>query len=403
MRDPDQIYRRYQDLQSYVAWTDEDAGRVRSLGPLLGPHLPALVDDFYTEIERHPAAHRVFTGGPAQVDRLKRALLGWLHDLLTGPYDRDYAARRWRVGARHVEIGLDQVYTNVALSRLRDGLVRHLGESWPGDQNSLVAAIRSLNKLLDLDLAKIEDAYQSEYIARIQRRDRLASLGQIAGGIAHEIRNPLNVIKSSHYYLWTARTLSPEKRAEHMQRIERNVVLAEQVITTLTNFARMPMPELSPFALEPSIRQALGDSADPAGVEVEVDCPADLPPALGDAGQIRIALSNLIRNAGDAMPSGGRLTLRGRGLGDAVELAVIDTGVGIAPADLGRIMEPLFSTKARGLGLGLALVRMIVERNGGEIQVTSEPGRGSTFTLRLAAAPTEARPQERRGTLDPGG
>jgi two-component system, NtrC family, sensor kinase len=387
MRDPDRIYRRYLDLQSYVAWSDEDAARVRDLGPLIEPHLPALVEDFYAEIARHPAAHGVFTGGPAQVDRLKRALLGWLRDLLTGPYDRDYVARRWRVGARHVEIGLDQVYTNVALSRLRDGLVRHLGESWSGDRDGLVAAIRSLNKLLDLDLAKIQDAYQSEYIARIQRNERLASLGQIAGGIAHEIRNPLNVIKSSHYYLATARSVSPEKRAEHMRRIERNVILAEQVVTTLTNFARMPVPELRPFDLGPSLRQALSDSNMPAGIEAEVDCPADLPPALADPGQIRIALGNLIRNACEAMPSGGRLTLRGRGLGDAVEVAVIDTGVGIAPADLGRILEPLYSTKARGLGLGLALVRMIVERSGGGIEVASEPGRGSTFTVRLAAAP----------------
>ncbi len=186
-------------------------------------------------------------------------------------------ARRWQVGARHVEIGLDQVYTNAAMSRLRDGLVRQLGESWTGDRDGLVAAIRSLNKLVDLDLAKIEDAYQAEYIARIQSSERLASLGQIAGGIAHEIRNPLNVIKSSHYYLKAARNLTPEKRAEHMQRIERNVMLAEQVITTLTNFARMPMPDLRPFALEPGILQALEDSSVPGSVEIRVDCPADLP------------------------------------------------------------------------------------------------------------------------------
>jgi signal transduction histidine kinase len=387
MRDPDQIYRRYLDLQSYVAWTDADEVRVQDLRPLLETHLPALVDDFYAEIARHPEAHRVLTGGPAQVDRLKRALLGWLHDLLNGPYDRDYVARRVRVGARHAEIGLDQVYTNVALSRLRDGLIRHLGESWAGDQGGLVAAIRSLNKLLDLDLAKIEDAYQSEFTARLQRSERLASLGQIAGGIAHEIRNPLNVIKSSHYYLGTAQTISPEKRAEHMRRIERNVILAEQVVTTLTNFARMPVPDVKPFELEPRLRLVLEDSHVPAGIEAQVDCPADVPPALADPGQIRIALGNLVRNACEAMPSGGRLTLRARGEGGAVEVAVIDTGAGIAPGDLGRIMEPLFSTKARGLGLGLALVRMIVEKHGGGFHVVSEPGQGSTFTIRLAAAP----------------
>jgi signal transduction histidine kinase len=389
MKDPDQIYRRYQDLQSYVSWTEEDAGRVRALVPLLEPHLPTLVEDFYAEIARHPEAHAVFTGGQAQIDRLKGSLLAWLRDLLAGPYDRDYVARRWRVGARHVEIGLDQVYTNAALSRLRDGLVGFIGLTWPGDLAGRLATIRSLNKLLDLDLAQIEDAYQAEYTSRLQASERLATLGQVAGGFAHELRNPLNVIKSSLYYLRATRTPSPEKQAEHMQRIERNAELAEAVITTLTNFARMPVPELRSTALEPCLREALGDSPVPGGVEVEIDCPDDLPPALADPGQIRIALGNLIRNACDAMPSGGRLTLRGRRDGSGLEVAVVDTGVGIAASDLGRIMEPLYSTKARGLGLGLALVRMILEKHGGSLRAASEPGRGSTFTVRLTAAPGE--------------
>lgn len=144
MRDPDQVYRSYQDLESYVDWTGEDAERVRSLAPLLEPHFPALVEAFYTEIARHAETQKVFTGGQDQVDRLKGSLLAWLRDLLTGPYDRACVLRRWRDGVRHVEIGLDQVYTNTALSRLRDGLVRLLGESWTADLPSLVAVIRSL-------------------------------------------------------------------------------------------------------------------------------------------------------------------------------------------------------------------------------------------------------------------
>src|SRR5262249_59901126 len=116
------------ELQQYVEWTDDDARRVRSVAALLEPHLPALIDDFYDEIERHPDARKVITGGPAQVARLKGTLRRWIADLLAGPYDKDYVARRWQVGWRHVEIGLDQVYTNVALSRLRRGLLLVLQE-----------------------------------------------------------------------------------------------------------------------------------------------------------------------------------------------------------------------------------------------------------------------------------
>ena len=172
-----------------------------------------------TSTPRSPAIPRPIGSSLADSRRStgsRRRLLAWLRDLLTGPYDLDYVVRRWRVGARHVEIGLDQVYSNVALSRLRDGLIRLVGESWPGDRADLVAAIRSLNKLLDLDLAKIEDAYQAEYAARLQRSERLTTLGQIAGGVAHELRNPLNIVKTSLYFLNNARPPTPEKRAEHM-------------------------------------------------------------------------------------------------------------------------------------------------------------------------------------------
>ena len=173
-----------------------------------------------------------------------------------------------------------------------------------------------------------------------------------------------------------------------MRRIERGVDRANEVITTLSNFARMPVPELRPFAIERCVRDALDDSPVPAGVDVTLDFPADLPDVMADRSQIRIVMGNLIRNASDAMPSGGRLTLTGRCEGNDVTVAVADTGTGIKPDDVGRIMEPLFSTKARGLGLGLALSRMILERNKGTVHVVSEVGNGSTFTVHLIAAAT---------------
>ncbi|OAI52932.1 hypothetical protein AYO44_04595 [Planctomycetaceae bacterium SCGC AG-212-F19] len=179
--DPDRLYARYQELQQYVGWTEDDARRVQSVAGILQPHLAPLVDDFYAEIDRHPAARKVITGGQAQVERLKGTLVNWLGDLLSGPYDRDYVARRWRVGWRHVEIGLDQVYTNVALSRLRRGLLTALEQGWAGEPSDFFAVRRALNTLLDLDLAIIEDAYQAEFTARKQRFERARSEAAFRG------------------------------------------------------------------------------------------------------------------------------------------------------------------------------------------------------------------------------
>jgi signal transduction histidine kinase len=383
--DAAELYSRYRDLQTYVGWTDTDAERVRGVADLLRPHLPALIDDFYDEIQRHPGAMRVITGGDAQIARLKGTLQRWLEDLLTGPYDADYVARRWRVGWRHVEIGLDQVYTNVALSRVRRGLLLALQEHWPGELRDSLAARQSLNTLLDLDLAIIEDAYQAEHMDRQQRSERLAAIGQVAAGIAHELRNPLNVVKTSVYYLLNARNPTPAKTAEHLQRIERHVTGADGVITALSNFARMPLPSLKPLALGPCLQEALALNPLPENVAVALDCPAALPPVLGDRDQLLIVFGNLVRNAREAMPQGGRLTVAARLADGAVEVAVGDSGVGISPENLGKVLEPLFSTKARGLGLGLAIVRAILEKNRGSLRVASTLGKGTTFTVRLPA------------------
>lgn len=387
----EKIYQLYCELQRYVGWTDDDARRVNSVAALLEGSVVALIDDFYEEIGRHPEARKVITGGDAQIARLKQTLRAWLRDLLAGRYDRDYVKRRWMVGLRHVEIGLSQVFTNAALSRLRQGLLRALEAGWRGDPKELLGIRVSLNMLLDLDLAIIEDAYQTEFTQRQQRTERLAAIGQVAGGIAHELRNPLNVVKTSVYYLLNARDPSPEKLRQHLERIERQVGLADGVITALSDFARLPIPELSPVAVEPCLREVVELNNVPPSIRVSFDVPADLSPMLGDQRQLRIVFGNLIRNARDAMPAGGSLTLSARHIDSEVTVCVADTGGGIARENLERITEPLYSTKARGIGLGLAITRSIIEKHSGRLEVASELGKGSQFTVRLPAA-SEARP-----------
>ena len=157
---------KYFELQRYVGWTKDDEERVRAVADLLLGHASPLIDDFYDEIERHPRAAQVITGGNDQIMRLKASLRKWLEQLLKGPYDHEYVILRKGVGHKHVDVGLDQVYTNAALSRLRIGLANALHDGWQGSPAEMMHTLASLNKLLDLDLAIIEDAYQTEYLAR---------------------------------------------------------------------------------------------------------------------------------------------------------------------------------------------------------------------------------------------
>lgn len=379
-------YRRYQELQQYVGWTDADAQRVKSVGPGLIPTFEALIDDFYAEIEHHPEASKVITGGQEQIARLKQTLHKWLHELFSGQYDREYVERRWRVGHRHVDIGLNQVYTNAALSRLRSGLLKAIEERWNGTTEDLLACRRSLNTLLDLDLAIIEDAYQTEYQRRQTSAERLATIGKVAGGIAHELRNPLNVVKTSVYFLLNAKNADEEKKRSHLERIERQVGVADGVITALNDFARLPVPQIEPIPVAACLRDAIEINLPPQNIDVQWNIPSHELAMLGDRSQLSIVLGNLIRNARDAMLDGGVLRLSANMDGKMVVITIQDTGKGIPLEQIQHIFEPLYSTKAKGIGLGLSISRDIIERHHGMLTVASEPDVGSTFTLRLPAA-----------------
>lgn len=376
---------RYQELQCYVGWTDEDRRRVQAIFPRIKPHIPALIDDFYAEIERHPEAREVITGGTEQISRLKKSLQRWLSELFSGPYDRDYVERRWRVGYRHVEIGLNQVYTNAALSRLRRGILMRVEQDWQGPANELLATRASLNTLIDLDLAIIEDAYQTEYRRRQSAVERLATIGKIAGGVAHELRNPLNVIKTSSYYLSNTASPPPEKVKSHLERIDRQIGVADRVITALNDIARLPVPELKPIGVEAFLHEVLELNRTPQNVQIRLEVTPESLAVLGDRAQLQIVFGNLIRNAVDAMPEGGSLHIAAVQADTHAEISIQDTGSGISADALPHILEPLYSTKAKGMGLGLSISHDIIDRHQGTLAIESQVGVGSTFTVRLQA------------------
>lgn len=183
-----QAGRRFQELLAYVGWTSDDATRVAGLGSLIDEDAAEVVDDFYVAILDHPTARRVITGGEAQIARLKESLRGWLRELTGGVYDEAYAERRWRVGRRHVEIELEPHLPAAAMARLRGRLLGAVRGRWVGSAADLAAAVASLDRLLDVDAALIQDAFHQEYLsrqhpieeARIVQQAALARLGERA-------------------------------------------------------------------------------------------------------------------------------------------------------------------------------------------------------------------------------
>lgn len=225
----------------------------------------------------------------------------------------------------------------------------------------------------------------------VQRSERLASLGRMAAGIAHEIRNPLSSIKGFAQYFRNKFPPDSEDRnyatvmADEVDRLNR-------VIQDLLNFARPQEPNLKPVDLPPLIRHALrlirSDIRD-KDIRVTEDIPADTDFTIaGDNDMLTQVFLNLFLNAIDAMQPGGRLRIALRKNQQDIEVQISDDGEGIPRENLSRIFDPFFTSKKGGTGLGLAIVYRIVESHRGEIKVNSEPGKGSTFVLRFPLGPT---------------
>jgi two-component system NtrC family sensor kinase len=236
--------------------------------------------------------------------------------------------------------------------------------------------------------------------AALVRSEKLASLGQMAASIAHEINNPLaGIVTYAKLLLREIEEggLEParqERVLKSLRLVEREGRRCTTIVRNLLDFARQ-----RPLAIaEMDVRAALDEALGLVGHQLALKGVAldrafeDLPPVRADFGQLRQCFVNLALNACDATPAGGRLAVSARPAGDgrAVEVDFTDTGAGIAPEHLARVFDPFFTTKEKGTGLGLSVVYGIVQRHGGEVTVDSDPGRGTRVRLRLPVAGPDA-------------
>ena len=223
--------------------------------------------------------------------------------------------------------------------------------------------------------------------AELVRKEKLALLGQVSANISHEIRNPLNAAKTSAYYLMNAKSPSPDKMTEHLERIDRQIEMIDSVVTALTDLAKLPEPRETKIDLAQLVDQTISGMTMPAEIDISISDESDRQMALADQNQIAMVIRNIVRNARDAMPDGGSLNVRVEDQDGNLEVIVEDTGCGISAEDLSRIMDPFFSTKARGMGLGLSIIQAILKKNGGQIEVESQIGKGSRFRFSLPKYP----------------
>jgi two-component system, NtrC family, sensor kinase len=222
---------------------------------------------------------------------------------------------------------------------------------------------------------------------QLQHAEKMASIGLLAAGVAHEVNTPLAGI-SSYTQMLRAQTDAGDTRAPLLEKIEKQTFRAAKIINNLLNFSRSGTSEFETLDVNKVVLDVLSlveHQLDNSRIKVRKELAESLPPVRGNENRLQQVFFNLILNARDAMPSGGWLTLATRSDDDAVVIEVRDTGLGIKREDIKRIYDPFFTTKGigRGTGLGLSVSYGILQEHGGAIFVESAPGQGTTFQVAL--------------------
>lgn len=379
-------------IKSYIGLTAKDSAIVAAAYPSVKPHVPRIIQDFYSRIERDPEASRVLTGGPKQIERLKSTLAIWLERTLMGPHDAEYAILQAAIGTRHVQVGLDQSYMISGMNVFREHLNRLLFPSHPRRSPQTIALHRAIARVLDLSLALMLETYRVDWLRKILQTEqnatfrRLASIGEVAAVIAHEIRNPLAGISGAIQVLGQE-TPPGEPRRSILKEIEGEIRRLDEKVNDLLAYARPSIPSrelVDPLELIRTTMKLLSEDPLVKKAKITLNGERNLPAFPMDSGQMQQVIVNLVLNALHAIDGAGAVRISAKRIRDGgLELAVEDSGPGVREEIAEAIFRPFFSTRPTGTGLGLAISRKIVESHEGTLHLDRSRRRGARFVITL--------------------
>ena len=245
-------------------------------------------------------------------------------------------------------------------------------------QNQLAEYSQKLEQLVDKRTKELELTQ-----AKLVKSERLAAIGELAAMIGHDLRNPLTSILGGTYYLKTKQSAQQnEKRIEILGVIEKAIEYSNKIVNDLLEYSRELTLKLTATTPKALLKDALSVVNVPKGIQI-VDATEDNVEVKADTAKIMRAFVNIINNAIDAMPEGGTLTITNNQMKDKWQIVFHDTGAGMSKKTLSKLWSPLFTTKAKGMGFGLAISKRTVEAHEGKISVKSQLGKGTTFTITL--------------------
>ena len=370
---------RYSQLQQ------EDLSLLAELRKPFEAAVPGVVERFYGHLLTFEPLRQLLSTDDT-VERLRGFQRDYLLSLTDGKYDQGVLEHRLRIGEVHEKIGLTPQWYLGAYCILVDLLTPVVNEHFEADPDKAARAVRALVKIMNLDAQAVLEAYfESRQRKAVERSERLAAIGELSASIAHEVRNPLAGMKGALQVLRKDMQLDESKR-EVMDELLAQIVRLENLVRDLLTFARPNPLSLQPVDLQVILDRCLRllqEGIEDSGITVRRTYGPDSTPLMADPLQMEQVCLNLIGNAVQAMSGGGVLDICTRFTEESVEMLFGDTGIGIAPADLSLIFQPFHTTKHRGSGLGLSIVKKIVEAHGGTIRVESKLDEGTTVNVTL--------------------
>lgn len=363
------------------------------------------------------AAERIF--GYAKQEMLGVAA----HDHLAAPcYRENYqrALATWRVNGQGAAINKTLELTALRKDKSEVPIELSLSSVRIKGTWNAIAIIRDITKRkqAEVEIREMNEELlqRSEQLLATQeelvRKEKLAIIGQLAGCVSHELRNPLGVMSNALYFLKSLQPDADDMVKEYLDIINQEIENAGGIITDILNFSQTRTPKIMPTEPHLLVSRSLEKCLVPENISISVTVPESLPLLKVDPRQMDQVLLNLINNAFQAMPEGGTLCISARAvsgsgpelpgyeengrdkgskdveaLANYIEIQVKDSGEGISPENMKKLFQPLFTTKLRGIGLGLTLCRNFTETNGGRIKAVSQAGEGTTFCLTLPAMP----------------
>ncbi len=399
------------ELKRYIGFTADDAARLRSFAPLVEPHLVDLSDRFYEQIPAYPEAAAVFTGGAAQIARLKLALQRWARGLVSGVYDAAYAEERLQIGVRHVQIGLPQRYVVSAMHVVEDFLRGVIDAEVLEAQRP--ALKESLSRIVNIDLNLICETYFAGSMQQLRSlNDELATANRALGAASriknqflaatsHELRTPLTPIIGFAKLLIDGYIPDEAGRREAVAAIHRNALALLALVNDVLDIARIEAGPLD-LRIEPvtvadilaDVKRSLAVQAREKSLTLEYGAVGTLPAVAADRMRMRQIVLNLAGNALKFTDRGGvMITADHEAHSSRVRISVTDTGIGIPVDGQSRLFEEFHQLNQGhtrphgGAGLGLSISKALAEQMGGTFRVESAGiGQGTTASVWLPVA-----------------